>query len=131
VIQVMLPGVFDEGVERRGLSYTRFAELSAAGPARIVGLYPRKGSITVGADADLAIWDADARWAVRRDDLLSRFPWTPLEGRSLRGRVIATIRRGEFVYRDGAICAEPGSGVFLRGDAQMSVPGSHQAIGGR
>lgn len=131
VIQVMLPGVFDEGVERRGLSYTRFAELSAAGPARIAGLYPRKGSITVGADADLAIWDPDARWEVRRDELLSRFPWTPLEGRTLRGRVIATIRRGEFVYRDGATCAEPGSGVFLRGDAQMSVPGSHQAIGGR
>jgi allantoinase len=131
VIQVMLPGIFDEGVERRGLSYTRFAELSAAGPARITGLYPRKGSITVGADADLAVWDPDARWVVARDELLSRFPWTPLEGRTLRGRVTATIRRGEFVYRDGAICAEPGSGAFLRGDAPLSNPVSQQAIGGR
>lgn len=116
VIQVMLPGVFDEGVERRGLGYTRFAELSAAGPARIVGLYPRKGSISVGADADLAIWDPGEQWVVRREELLSRFPWTPLEGRMLRGRVRATIRRGGFVYRDGAICAEPGSGRFLRAD---------------
>jgi allantoinase len=114
VIQVMLPGVFDEGVHRRGLTLTRFAQISATEPARIVGLYPRKGSISVGADADLAVWDPDAEWVVSRDDLLSRFPWTPLEGRTLRGRVVLTMRRGEVVQRDGRICAEPGSGRFLR-----------------
>ena len=123
VIQVMLPGIVDDGIHRRGLSWTRFASLSAAGPARILDLYPTTGSIRVGADADLAIWDLNQEWEVRREDLLSRHPWTPLEGRRLRGRVIRTIRRGQTIYADGAICAPPGSGHFLRpAHAPATVP---------
>jgi allantoinase len=113
VIQAMLPGVLDEGRHRRGLSLERFASLSASGPARVVGLHPRKGSISVGADADLAVWDVDEEWEISRDQLFSRFPWTPLEGRRVRGCVKATIRRGELVYRDGEVCGSPGSGAFL------------------
>ena len=113
VIQVMLPAVLDEGLHRRGLSLARFAELSATGPAKVVGLYPAKGSIRVGADADLAVWDLDAEWEVSRDRLFSRHPWTPLEGRRIRGQVVATIRRGEVVFKDGAVCGRPGSGRFL------------------
>ena len=121
VIQVMLPAIFDEGVHRRGMSLSRFAELSAAGPARIAGLHPQKGSIRVGADADLAIWAPEAEWEVSREQLFSRHPWTPLEGRRLRGRVEATIRRGELVYQDGALRAEPGSGLFLAGNKPREV----------
>jgi allantoinase len=113
IIQVMLPGVLDEGLHRRNMSVVRFAELSASGPANVVGLYPKKGSIRLGADADLAIWDIERVWEVSRSDLFSRHPWTPLEGRKLRGRVEATIRRGELVYSDGAVLGEPGSGAFL------------------
>jgi allantoinase len=119
VIQVMLPAVLDEGLNRRGLSLVRFAELAAAGPAKVVGLYPRKGSLSVGADADLAVWDLDAEWQVSRDQLFSRHPWTPLEGRCIRGKVDATIRRGEVVYRDGAVLGEPGSGEFLAGPGHV------------
>ncbi len=114
VIQVMLPAVLDEGIHRRGLSYTWFAHFSAAGPARLLGLYPRKGSIRVGADADLALWDMNQRWEVRREDLFSRHPWTPLEGRRLQGRVIHTLVRGRTVFAEGRIVAEPGTGQFLR-----------------
>jgi allantoinase len=114
IIQVMLPAVLDEGLHRRNMSLVRFAELSSTGPARVVGLYPRKGSIRIGADADLAIWDLEREWEVSRDELFSRHPWTPLEGRKLRGRVEATIRRGELVYHDGTVLGEPGSGTFLR-----------------
>jgi allantoinase len=113
VIQVMLPSVLDAGVHARGLPLTWFANFSAAGPARILGLYPRKGSISVGADADLTLWDLNGEWEVRRDALFSRHPWTPLEGRRLRGRVVRTIRRGQTVYAEGAICAPAGSGQFL------------------
>jgi allantoinase len=115
VIQVMLPAVLDEGRNRRNMSLPRFAQLSAAGPAKVVGLYPRKGSIRVGADADLAVWDLDRDWEVSREQLFSRHPWTPLEGRRIRGRVDATIRRGELVYRDGEVRGAPGSGRFLHG----------------
>jgi allantoinase len=120
VIQVMLPAVFSEGM-RRGLSLTRFVEISAAGPAKILGLYPRKGSLSVGADADFAIWDPTAQWRVSRDELLSRFPWTPLEGQEIVGRVETTIRRGEIVYANGQIVADPGSGFFIHGE-QTEVP---------
>jgi allantoinase len=113
IVQVMLPAIVDEGLHRRNLSWTDFANLSAAGPARILGLYPQKGSLRVGADADLAIWDLDQEWEVRRESLLSRHPWTPLEGRRLRGRVVATVRRGQMIYQDGAICAPAGSGMFV------------------
>jgi allantoinase len=113
IIQSMLPAVLDEGRNRRGMSLERFAELSSTGPARVVGLYPRKGSIRIGADADLALWALDREWIVSRDGLFSRHPWTPLEGRTIRGSVEATIRRGELVYRDGELRGEPGSGEFL------------------
>jgi allantoinase len=115
VIQVMLPGVLDEGRNRRGLTLERFVALSASGPARVVGLYPQKGDIRVGADADLVVWDVDHQWEISRDELFSRHPWSPLEGRQIRGRVKATIRRGELVYREGELCGLPGSGAFLAG----------------
>jgi allantoinase len=132
VIQVMLPAVLDEGRNRRALSLTRFAELSSSGPARVVGLYPAKGSIRVGADADLAVWDLDHEWEVSRSQLFSRHPWTPLEGRRIRGRVEATIRRGELVYRDGEVCGRPGSGRYLTvsGAAAQPVHAYHDPIRG-
>jgi len=122
VIQVMLPSIVDEGIHRRGLSYTWFANFSAAGPARLVGLYPRKGSIRVGADADLALWDMGSEWEVRREDLFSRHPWTPLEGRRLRGRPVCTVRRGEIIFAGGQVRAEPGSGRFLHGGESVVSP---------
>jgi allantoinase len=115
IIQSMLPAVADEGFNRRALTFTRFATLTAAQPARILGLYPRKGSIQVGADADLALWNLNQEWEIRRDDLFSRHRWTPLEGRCLRGRPVTTVRRGQVIYRDGAVVAEPGTGRFLPG----------------
>jgi allantoinase len=113
IIQTMLPAVLDEGIHRRGMTCAAFANLSAANPARILGLYPRKGSIRVGADADLALWDLNATWEVRRENLLSRHPWTPLEGRFLTGKVITTIRRGESIFHDGNVVGKPGDGEFL------------------
>lgn len=112
VIQVMLPAVLDEAVHRRGMSLERFAAFSATRPAQILGLDPRKGAIAVGADADLAVWDLDATWDVRVDDLFSRHKWTPLQGRRIRGRVTHTIRRGELVYADGEVLGA-GGGAFL------------------
>jgi allantoinase len=122
VIQVMLPGVLDEGRNRRGLTLARFAELSAGGPAKVVGLYPAKGSIRIGADADLALWDLDREWEVTREQLLSRHPWTPLEGRRIRGKVEATVRRGELVYSDGVVCGRAGSGRFLAAAERARPP---------
>ena len=87
----------------------------------MVGLYPRKGSIRVGADADLALWDLDREWVVSRSELFSRHPWSPLEGRRIRGGVEATIRRGEVVFRNGTVCGLPGSGSFLAAEPAVQA----------
>lgn len=113
VIQVMLPSVLSEGVHNRGMSLVQFADLTASGPAKVIGIYPRKGVIRVGADADLALWDLNAEWQILSEGLFSRHKWTPLDRKHIRGRVQTTIRRGEVVFTGNRITAEAGSGTFL------------------
>ncbi len=117
-VQTLLPAFFDAAVVRRGMGLAQFVRQIAANPARIFGLYPRKGTIAVGGDADLVLLDPRREWEVRDADAFHRQPWTPYAGRRLTGRVVRTIRRGETVYDDRAsgaarITAEPGSGRFL------------------
>jgi allantoinase len=119
-VQTLLPGFFSEAVVKRGLPPERFVSLTAANPARIFGLYPRKGTLAIGADADMILLDPAAEWTVSVDDILHKQKWTPYEGKSLTGRVRRTIRRGETIYDDAAggmdrITAVPGSGRFLPG----------------
>jgi allantoinase len=116
-VQTTLPLMLDEGVHRRGMPLPLLARLTSAAPARLFGLYPRKGSLRVGADADLTIVDPDQEWVVRADDLLARHKHSPYEGRRLRGRVRATLVRGRVVYREGAIVAPPGHGRLVAAEA--------------
>jgi dihydroorotase-like cyclic amidohydrolase len=93
--------------------------LIAANPARIFGLYPRKGTLSVGADADIALLDPNAIWTVAVDDALHKQKWTPYEGKEITGRVVRTIRRGETIFDDtlqgsDRMTARPGSGRFLQ-----------------
>lgn len=122
-IQTMFPLVLDDMLHARGLDVGTFVRLSATNPARLFSLYPRKGTLQIGADADLAIYDLDQRWTVRGDEMLHRNKWTPFEGREVGVRVVRTILRGRTVYRydDGpVISGEPGMGRFLpRGYGQQ------------
>ncbi len=113
VIQVMFPALLSEAVHHRGMPLDQFARVTAANPARLFGLYPKKGTIRVGSDADLALYDLDATWTVDVHDLLSVHKWTPLEGRQVRGKVVWTILRGIPLYGDGRILAAPGTGEFV------------------
>jgi allantoinase len=117
-IQTLVPVLYDAAVVRRGLPLAEFVRLLAGAPARIFGLWPRKGTIAVGSDADLTLLDPAGRWTVRAGDLVHRQRWTPFEGRELAGRVVRTIRRGETIYDHAAegparLPAAPGSGRFL------------------
>ena len=117
-VQTLLPSMFDAAVVRRGLSVPRLTEMLCANPARIFGLYPRKGVVAVGSDADVVLFDPTETWTVRDDEVHHRQRWTPLAGRTLTGRVRRTIRRGETVYDasleyDRRVRATPGSGRFL------------------
>ena len=113
--QTLMPLLLSEGVHKRGLALEDFARLTATAAAKMFGLYPRKGTIRVGADADFAIADLEARWTITRDRLLYKCPWSPNEGTAVRGDIVRTIVRGTTVYHDGEVVGEAGTGVFLHG----------------
>lgn len=117
-VQTLLPGFFSEAVVKRGLPSERFVAMTATNPARIYGLFPRKGTLAPSADADLALLDPAGVWTVTVDDVLHRQKWTPYEGKRITGRVVRTIRRGETIFDDALagearVTADPGSGRFL------------------
>src|SRR5262249_30117551 len=87
-----------------------YVRWSAANPARIWGLYPRKGAVQVGSDADLAIVDLGRRWTIDDAVLQSRSKTTPWHGRAVRGLPIHTLVRGRLVMTDSALVAEPRGG---------------------
>jgi allantoinase len=114
VIQETVPLVMSQAVHQRGMSLEAFARFSATNSAKTAGLYPRKGTILPGADADLALYDLQAEWTVdSREQQFSKNPWSPFEGRSVRGKVVRTLVRGRTVYCEGEITAPPGYGEFL------------------
>jgi len=112
-LETCLPVVFSEGVSRGRITLERFAAVSATNAARIYGLYPRKGVIAVGADADLAVWDPDRETTVTNAQLHHRMDYTAFEGMRLRGWPVMTVARGDVVWRDGAFAAQPGRGRFI------------------
>ncbi len=98
----------------RGLSLERVADLTATAPARLFGLYPRKGTIAVGADADFALVDPLRTWTFGSEHLQTRSGISPYLGRAFRGAVTRTIVRGRSVFADGAVVGEPGWGKLVR-----------------
>src|SRR5213078_4237628 len=112
-IQATLPVLMTEGVHARGLSFERLAHLTATSPAQLFGLYPRKGAIAVGADADLALVDPNRAWLLEADELQTRSGVSAYLGRRFRGKVVRTIVRGRTVYADGEVLGSPGWGQFV------------------
>jgi len=113
-IQATLPVLMTDGVHARGLSLERVVHLTATAPAQLFGLYPRKGAIAVGADADLAIVDPDRRWTFGAGELQTRGGVSAYLGREFTGKVMWTIVRGKTVFVDGQVVGQPGWGQFVR-----------------
>lgn len=97
------------------LSLERVVELVSEAPARRYGLFPRKGSLTPGADADLVLVDLAAERTLEDSQIVSKAGWTPYAGRRLKGRLRQTFSRGRLVAEDGRALGEPGQGRFLPG----------------
>ncbi len=130
VIQETVPVTLDEAFHRRGMGLDAFVRFSSTNPARIAGLHPRKGTLLPGADADIAIYDLDTEWVVdARSQQFSKNPWSPFDGRRVRAGVVRTLVRGETVYADGEIVAQPGSGRFLSCHDDYSLAGGIQVVG--
>ena len=116
-IQATLPVLVSDGVHARGLSFERIAHLTATAPAQAFGLYPRKGAIAVGADADFALVDPAQRWTLGAKELETRGGISPYLGRTFTGKVVRTIVRGKTVFAENQVIGEPGWGKFLKPSA--------------
>jgi dihydropyrimidinase len=112
-IETMVPLVYSEGVVKRGLPLTWMARVLSENPARIFGLYPRKGAIRPGADADLLIIDPNEDMTIRATDHRGRAGWTLYEGWKVHGRRWMTLLRGRVVLYQGKLEQEPGYGRYL------------------
>ncbi len=112
---VMLPMLLSEGVSKRGLSLERVVEITSYNPARYFGVYPQKGTISVGSDADIVIVDLNkkVKWNVGMVSPPSVADWSIYDGWEFKGWPICTILRGKVVAEEGKIVAEPSVGRYL------------------
>jgi dihydropyrimidinase len=113
VLQVYRPMLYDAGVRSGRITLEQFVAVTSTNPAKIFGMYPRKGTIQVGSDADIAIWNPNLKRTIRDQDELSNAKWNIYAGLEVTGWPTTTIRRGEIVYQDGKVIGQPGSGKVI------------------
>jgi dihydropyrimidinase len=107
------PMMFSAGILGGRISLEQFVAVTSTNAAKIFGMYPRKGVIAVGSDADIVIWDPAKKKILKDSDEFSLAKYTPYAGTEVTGFPRTTIRRGEIVYDDGKIVGKPGSGHFI------------------
>ena len=112
-IELRMPLLFSEGVGKGRISLNEFVALTATNAAKIYGLHPRKGTIAIGSDADIAIWDPKRELSVTYDILHDNVGYTPYEGMRLRGWPETVISRGRIAVESGNLHVKPGTGNFL------------------
>ncbi|WP_251860222.1 dihydropyrimidinase [Clostridium sp. Marseille-Q2269] len=113
-IETRVPLIFSEGVMKKRISLNRFVDLISTKPAKIFGLYPKKGSISVGADGDIVIIDPNKKVKITKSLLHENVDYTPYEGMKLQGYPIVTISRGKIIVKDNKFIGEKGYGKFLK-----------------
>jgi allantoinase len=113
-LETLLPVMLSEGVNKGRITLPRLVSLVSENPARIFGIYPRKGAIRIGSDADLVMVDLEAGFTVKSDNLHTKQKHTPFEGLEGRGAPVLSMVRGEVVAENGEPVIDPGYGVFVR-----------------
>jgi dihydroorotase (multifunctional complex type) len=111
-LETLLPLLLN-GVNEGRLSIERLAAVVSENPARLYGIYPRKGALQVGSDGDLVLVDMKRRMRIRGDDLVTACGWTPYEGLELRGVPVHSVVRGRVVLEDREVVASEGDGAFV------------------
>jgi dihydropyrimidinase len=113
-VSLIVPSLLAGGYHSRGLSLSRIAQIMAESPAKIFGLYPEKGTIAAGSDADLVIVDLDAEHTVGEDATAAHSDFSIFDGMIFRGWPVMTISRGEIIAEGGKLVGDPGRGRYLR-----------------
>ena len=112
--QMILRVLLSEGINKGRISFTRLLHVASQNPARIFGLYPKKGTLQVGSDADFVVINPTREEKMTSDMMFSKCGWTLYEGLSMKGTPEMTFVRGEQVYEEGKILVKPGHGKFQR-----------------
>ena len=115
-LDLFLPVLISQGVHKRNLSWERLAQITATNAAKRLGLYPRKGAIRLGSDADFAIVDPNSAKIFHGQDSFYKNPSSKFhyEGMEIKGNISMTCLRGKIVYHEGKICCQPGYGKFIK-----------------
>jgi dihydropyrimidinase len=112
-LEARLPVVFDEMVSNGRFDVSRFVQWTSTEPAKIYGLYPKKGTLAIGSDADIAIWDPKKSVTFSDRMVKDRTGYTPWKGRTVKGWPTTVLLRGEVLVENNKLRARPGSGQFL------------------
>ena len=113
-VETRMALLFDGGVAQGRITASRWVELTATTPAKIMGLFPRKGTIAAGSDADIVIWDPKATQTLSAKTHHMRVDYNPYEGRKVKGKAVTVLSRGEVIVDDGTLRAKKGRGKFLK-----------------
>jgi len=113
-VETRLPLLYHFGVNKGRFSVNRFVELVATGPGRLFGLLPRKGTLNIGADADIVLWDPNKEYRLTRDKLHMNVDYSPYEDVTVRGYPTMVLQRGKVLVRDNQFVGKVGAGQFLK-----------------
>ena len=109
-----MPLIYTEGWGKGRLSLNRFVEVCATGPARLFGLFPQKGTIAVGTDADLVLWDPNREHQLTKENLHMNVDYSPYEDIIVKGYPALVLQRGKVIVKDNEFVGEVGAGQFLK-----------------
>jgi dihydropyrimidinase len=114
-IETRMSLMYDGGVRTGNITLNRFVEITSTSPARIFGLFPRKGTIAVGSDADIVLFDPEAEWTISAKNHHMNVDYNPYEGRTVKGVARSVLSRGALVVDRGSLVGQAGRGQYLRG----------------
>jgi dihydropyrimidinase len=113
-IETRLYLLWDGGVRTGRISMNRFVEITSTAPAKIFGLFPKKGTVAVGSDADLIVWDGEKEHVLSQKTLHMRVDYSPFEGQRVKGMATHVLSRGKVVVENGNYAGKAGDGRFLK-----------------
>lgn len=113
--------IFSEGVSKGRISLNKFVEITSTNPAKLFGMYPKKGTLAVGADADLVLFDPNKKTVITKNNMHENVDYAGYEGFSVTGLPVMTISRGDIIARDNTFIGKNGRGEFLKRSGIMEI----------
>jgi len=121
-LDTMVPIIVSEGYNKGRISLSRLVEVLSKNPAVHYGLYPKKGAIEIGCDADFTVIDLNKEWTIDQNQVHTKAKFTPMHGMKLKGKVVKTIVRGKTVFEDDKIIGTPGYGSYIKRQTISKLP---------